>query len=130
MSTFLVLAFYLLLALPLALLFFLPKLKWAVGGLYLLLGTGVAAYHLEVAPPDVPRIARPVAAAAGNLAADPRCAKALELSQEAGIVLERKTPDRLVVSARYWSQVPPEVQQALVACHAGDSGVEPKIIER
>ena len=131
MSTFLVLALYLLLALPLVLVFFLPRLKWAAGALYLMLGTGVAAYHLEFSAADLPPIPQPMAAmAADNLAEDPRCAKALELSEQAGIVVERKTPERFVVSARIWTQVPPQVQQALVACHAGDSGIEPQVIQR
>lgn len=131
MSSIVVLALFVLVVAPLILTLYRTKLRWAVGAFYLVFATGVAAYHIEL-PADLPRPARPVTAASGMGA---RCHEALELSEQAGIILERKDPARLVVSKTSWPQVPKQVQDALIACHRGEdmvqtTGVLPRIVLR
>ena len=130
-SSILVFALYLVLAAPLLWGLFNGKLASSLGVFYLAITAGVAAYHLEFAAPDLPPMVRP-AAVLEEVATDPRCAKALDLSEQAGLVLERGDSTRLVVDEALWAQTPEEVRDALVACHGatGPAGVVPQVIER
>jgi hypothetical protein len=117
MSSVIVLLLFLVLAAPALVAFVRRELGWVTGGFYGAVVAGLLAWHVgfSIGPiPDAASIAR--ARAAGPAVSGSRCEQVLATAEQGRVVLDRRDPNRLVVAAALWQQLPEEVRAALTEC--------------
>jgi len=115
MPSAIVLLLFVLLAAPALVAFLRRDLGWKTGGFYGAVAIGLLAWHVgfSVGPmPDVKTVAR----ASGGAADASQCEQALATAQRGGIVVDRSNPNRLVVRAALWQQLPEDVRAGLTEC--------------
>jgi hypothetical protein len=115
MSSAIILLLFLILAAPALIAFVRRDLGWKTGGFYGLVAAALLAWHVgfSVGPmPDAAAITR------GNVGIGDgsRCEQVLATAERGRIVLDRRNPDRLVVAAALWQQLPEEVRAAIAEC--------------
>ena len=116
MSSALILFLFLLLAAPALIAFVRSDVGWKTGAFYGLVLVLLLGWHVGFSVSSIPD--------AGTLGPRPqatglegsRCEEALATAQRGGIILDRRDPNRLVVSAAVWQQIPEEVRTALTQC--------------
>ncbi|HZF94064.1 MAG TPA: hypothetical protein VEZ20_04235 [Allosphingosinicella sp.] len=117
MSSALVLLLFLLLAAPAVLAFVRRDLGWITGGFYGAVAAGLLAWHVGFAIDEIPDAAAIAKARAGGAGVQgSRCEQVLATAEQGRVVLDRRNPNRLVVSAALWPQLPEEVRTALSQC--------------
>jgi hypothetical protein len=115
MSSILILFLFLLIAAPALAAFLRQDIGWKTGAFYGAVAALLLAWHVgfSVGPmPDKSALAR----APGGVADVGRCEQALRAAQRGGIVVDRSDPNRLVVRAALWQQLPEDVRTALTEC--------------
>jgi hypothetical protein len=92
-------------------------------------GLALGAHHVGF---DVGRARPQVQLGAGGQFPEGACEQALSASQDAGLLLDRRDPARIVVNGSLWQQLPQQVRDVLVGClgEAAPEGAEVQIIER
>jgi outer membrane lipoprotein SlyB len=117
MSSALVLLLFLLLAAPALLAFVRRDLGWWTGGFYGAVAAGLLAWHVGFGMGEIPDAAAIAKARAGGPAVQgSRCEQILATAEQGRLVLDRRNPNRLVVSAALWTQLPEEVRTAISQC--------------
>ena len=118
LASFLVLLLYAVILVPAAIAFFRLRGLWAVVPFYAFLTLGIFLHygglpggggHATLAVSSPTR-------AAGTGAMSGPCAQAVDQSEEVGLILERSDPARVTVRGTFWSQLPQQVKEALIAC--------------
>lgn len=133
LASAIVLAFFVMALAPLALIYWKPGATALAAVFYVLL-LGIALYPPLSAPKprfDLPTASTTGAEAGGDnesgILAAPSgsqapqkeaCNRALQVSEDAGLILSRRDPLRVIVKDSLWSQLPQQVQDALVLCLA------------
>lgn len=117
MTSALILLLFLLLAAPALIAFLRRDLGRVTGGFYAAAAAGLLAWHVGFAIDALPDAAAIAKARAGSLAVQgSRCEQVLATAEQGRLVLDRRNPNRLVVSASLWPQLPEEVRTALTQC--------------
>ncbi|HEX8191436.1 MAG TPA: hypothetical protein VF552_00910 [Allosphingosinicella sp.] len=117
MSTILILLLFLLLAAPALVAFFRRDLGWKTGGFYGAVAAALLAWHVGFGMNEIPDAAALAKArASGPAVQGSRCEQVLATAEQGRVVLERRDPNRLVVSGALWTQLPEEVRTALTQC--------------
>ena len=115
MSSALILGLFLLLAAPAIVGFFRRDLGWKTGAFYVAVLAGLLAWHVGFkigAMPDP----RTLAKAPVGIVDSSRCEQVLSTAERGRLVLDRRNPNRLVVAAASWQQIPEEVRTAITEC--------------
>lgn len=116
MSSALILLLFLLLGAPALFAFLRGDAGWKTGAFYGLVSILLLGWHIGFSVGSMPD--------AGSLGRRPqnlvlegsRCEQALATAERGRIILDRRDPNRLIVSAASWQQIPEEVRAALIAC--------------
>jgi hypothetical protein len=87
------------------------------GGFYGAVAAGLLAWHVGFGIGEIPDAAAIAKARAGGPAVQgSRCEQVLATAEQGRLVLDRRNPNRLVVSAALWPQLPEEVRTAISQC--------------
>ena len=101
--------------------------------LYAAAFAALLAASADLSPTPVPSAMSTGGAGAGMADAE-GCARALQVTDEAGIIIDRRNPRRVVVHGQLWRQLPQEAKDVLISCIAGGDGSEEapqvEIVER
>jgi hypothetical protein len=117
MSSILVLFLFLLLAAPAAVAFVRRDFGWMTGGFYAAVMIGLLAWHVGFRIGEMPDAAALAKARGGNAAVEgSRCEQVLATAEQGRVVLDRRDPNKLVVSAGLWPQLPEQIRTALTEC--------------
>jgi hypothetical protein len=136
MSSVLVLLLFLLLAAPAIVAFVRRDVGLKTGGFYVAVVAALLAWHVGIEIGEIPDSAALDKARAGSSAIQgSRCEQVLTTAEQGRLILDRRDPNRLVVSASLWPQLPEEVRTALTQCadtiRPGDQREQPvEIITR
>lgn len=107
-------ALFILIAAPGVLALSRPGSRRIAVPLYLVLVVGLATYHAGV--PFSGEASLPVAGGSSGQAPAGLCQQAIRQSEQAGLILNRANPERVVVSRSLWAQLPQQVKDGVVLC--------------
>ena len=117
MSSVLILLLFLAIAAPALVAFVRRDLGWKTGGFYGAVAAGLLAWHVGFSIGEMPDAAALAKARAGGPALQgSRCEQVLSTAEQGRLVLDRRNPNRLVVAAALWTQLPEEVRTAITQC--------------
>ena len=113
-ATILSLLVYALVLAPLALVLWRPAGTAAVATFYVVLIVAISVYQAGLLAPRE-SVPLPKSGGRGTLAQGD-CVRVLDLLRRADVIVNRDDPNRPVVNPTLWSQLPPPVRDATVAC--------------
>lgn len=116
MSSALILLLFLLLAAPALVAFRRSDVGLRTGAFYGLISILLLCWHVGFSVGSIPDAASLGRRPQGLVLEGSRCEQALATAERGRIILDRRDPNRLIVSAAPWQQIPEEVRAALIAC--------------
>lgn len=94
-----------------------PRVATAVIPIYVVLFMGLAIYHVGYSwsgNADPSKSPTSMAGRAGGSSS--LCEQALDQLDQAGVILDRSDPLRVVVNQEFWAQLPQNAKDGLIAC--------------
>ena len=113
LSSLIVVALTFVALLPVAVAYRWPRAGSVVAGFYLLFFFGLILARSDFTR-SVPEIK--VAPAAVGTPPPEVCQEAIGLADQGGIILDRRTPGRVVVNGAVWRELPEQAREAIAAC--------------